>query len=187
MREVSTLGKAGQMASAAMDNGVEEVRARGRRARKQAAKQAAATRKQASRHGAALRKEAVQQLERARKEADKRAQKARKKAGKRAQQVADQLAESLAENTLRARRELAARVDPAPPRRRWPWLLLLLIVGGAAAAAVLARRPQEFGPGVGVTTPGQLPPRTPPVAPGPTTPSAARDDGAVDADHRTHP
>ena len=213
MREVRTLGKAGQLVSDAMDSGMEEVRVRGRRARKQAAKeaakQAAAARKQASRRGAAMRKEAAKQLERARKEADKRSRKARKKAVKRAQRLADQLAEQLAEqgstaaqaarhlrgqiaesmadNVVRTRRELADRLEPAPRRRRWPWLLGLLIVGGAAAAAVLSRRPQEFDSGADVQPVGRAAEGMGPVAPGPVTPSAARGDGAVDAERRARP
>lgn len=60
----------------------------------------------------------------------------------------------------RARRQLAARIDPAPPAaprrgRRWPWLLVLLAsLGSAAAAVVLARRPQPVGrPGERQPTP----------------------------------
>jgi len=48
----------------------------------------------------------------------------------------------LAERVLDARRDLASRIDPAPARRRWPWLLLLIAVGGVATSAALARRPQ---------------------------------------------
>ncbi len=48
----------------------------------------------------------------------------------------------------RARRRLAARIEPAPPPprrgRRWPWLLLLASLGSAVAAVVLARRPQPI-------------------------------------------
>lgn len=210
MREVSTLGKAGQLASA-LGSGTEEIRVRGRRARKQAAKeaakQAAAARKQASRRAEEIREETAKRIERARKEAGKRTRRARKKAVKRAQRLADQLAEqlaeqgsaaaqaawdlraqiaeSLADNVVRRRRELADQIEPTR-RRRWPWLLGLLVVGGAAAAAVLARRPQEFDSGAGAQPVGQAAEGIGSLPEG-AAPSAARGDGAVDAERRASP
>lgn len=57
---------------------------------------------------------------------------------------ADHTRQVLAGNVVKVRRELAARIDPAPRRRRrWPWLIVLVGAVGSATAYALSRRPQE--------------------------------------------
>ncbi len=93
----------------------------------------------------------------------KRARKGAVRAGHLRGDIADRWGtaqELLTERTLDARRELAARIDPTPARRRrWPLLLLILAVGAVAATAALARRPQPeeptgFGANGSATRPG---------------------------------
>jgi len=87
--------------------------------------------------------------------------------------------ELLAGRAFKARRELAARIDPTPARRRrWPLLLLILVVGGVAATAALARRPQPeepptFGPDGSATRSG----------PAGQLPSGPHGNGFVPAEH----
>ena len=76
------------------------------------------------------RKQLAKRRKKARKQWDKRTAKSRKQ---------------WAENAAAARKELAARIDPAPKKRRkWPWVLLILAALGAAVAVALTRRPEEL-------------------------------------------
>lgn len=206
MGEVSTtLEQARDNAAAAVASGKEEARRAARRTRRRATKQAAQARKKAAkeagRRAGLARKETSRRLAKARKQADKRSRKARKKAGRLAGDLAAQLAEpgtsalgtardvggqvgdSLAENVVKARRELADRLDPAPKRRRRKWtFLLLLVVAGAAGAAVLARRPRETDSGS--AGPVAMTPRVRPVPENPPS-ATSSGNGAVDAERRS--
>ncbi len=120
MNEVTTFARAGEAAGAAIGTRVKT-------ARKEARKGAARARKEV-----------------------KRARKGAVRAGHLRGDIADRWGtaqELLTERALDARRELAARIDPTPVRRRrWPLLLLILAVGGVVATAALARRPQPEEP-----------------------------------------
>jgi len=76
-------------------------------------------------------RKARKQWEKARKDWEKKTVKTRKR---------------LAANTEAARKELAARIDPAPQksRRKWPWVLLVLAALAGAAVVALSRRPEEL-------------------------------------------
>lgn len=75
-------------------------------------------------------RKARKQWEKSRKDWEKKTAKTRKR---------------LAKNTEAARKELAARIDPAPePRRKWPWVLLVLVALGGIAVVALSRRPEEL-------------------------------------------
>ncbi len=144
MNEVKTFARAGEAAGAAVGTRVETAR---KGARKKARKGAARARKQLAVQERAVQDRAVQLADRA---------------GHLRGDVTDRWGtaqELLAERAFEARRELAARIDPTPARRRrWPLLLLILVVGAVAATAALARRPQPeepdgFGPGRAATPP----------------------------------
>ena len=146
MNEVKTFARAGEAAGAAVGTRVKTAR---KEARKKARKGAARARKGAARAGKQL-------------AAAERAGQLADRAGHLRGDLADRWGtaqELLAEQAFEARRELAARIDPTPARRRrWPLLLLILEVGAVAATAALARRPQPeepagFGPGRTATPP----------------------------------
>lgn len=141
------------------------------RARKRAAAQARQARRQVRNQaraiGRAAYQQAVEQAEQARgqarevgREARKQARRQLRKAGKQARrQLASapvpttaselrgmqrEVSGAVGQNVYRARRGLAARIDPGPPRRRWPWLLAVLAAGGVAGVAwSLSQRPRE--------------------------------------------
>ncbi|GAA1873234.1 hypothetical protein GCM10009836_62760 [Pseudonocardia ailaonensis] len=108
--------------------------------------------------------EAVEKLEEAlpvlAEKAGEKAAELGEKAGELAGTARELLEESggkLDEGVLAARRELAQRIDPGPPQRRWLWIVAVVVLtaGSAAVWYLLSRRPQA----VEGTEP---PPRTPP-------------------------
>lgn len=143
MNEVETFAKAGEAAGAAVGTGVQTVRKGTSRAREQLAEKV-------SEHGT---------LGRAARETGAAAQGAlADRLGALQETFPDQwdsAQELLAARLAQARRELNARLEPAPPPppprsgRRWTLLLLVLAsLVSAGAAVVLARRSQPTeGPG----------------------------------------
>ena len=159
MNEVETVARVGERAGAALSSGVQTARQRAKTARKNAKR----ARKELAKR---LPDQTARLSENARKarEAALAAQAALADRTSQAQEVLaerwvpaarDALAEGwdvaqevFAERMQDARKELAARIDPAPRRRRrWPWLLLLGVAAtGAVGAVVLTRRPREVEP-----------------------------------------
>ena len=147
MNEVKTFARAGEAAGAAVGTRVKTAR---KGAQKKARKGAARARQEVKRvrKGAGRTRKQLAAANRAGQLADR--------ADHLRGDVADRWGtaqELLTGRAFEARRELAARIDPTPTRRRrWPLLLLILVVGGVAATVALARRPQPeepttFGPG----------------------------------------
>ncbi|HEY2763497.1 MAG TPA: hypothetical protein VGJ13_05710 [Pseudonocardiaceae bacterium] len=154
MNEVETFARAGERAGAALGSGVRIARKGARKGAKVARENAVWASKEVARR---MPEHTAKMTENARR-AGYAAQTA---LAERADVLADNWSpamdalaerwgvaqEVLAEQLLKARQELAARIEPEPPRRRrrWPWLVLLLFgIAGIAGAAILARRPREI-------------------------------------------
>jgi hypothetical protein len=159
MNEVETFARVGERAGAALGSGVITARRTARKAAEVARENAAwASQELASRlpdHTAKVAEQARHAGYAAQTALADRAGQAQDVLAEHLGPTLEALAERwgvtqdvLAKRLLEARHELAARLEPEPPRRRrWPWLVLVLfVVAGIVGAAVLTRRPREIEP-----------------------------------------